>query len=105
MENLHTDNTNYIDTPFTLELKGYIKELEEKLKGYKKATQQLNRIVAHRDEVISLRDITIHRLRGELSTIEDREDSRLKRIAYDNWSKEMESKPIITREDIYNCNP
>ena len=31
MEDLHTDNTNYIDTPFTLELKGYIKELEEKL--------------------------------------------------------------------------
>jgi len=105
MEDLHTDNSKYIDTPFTLELKSYIKELEEKLKGYKKATQQLNRIVAHRDEVISLRDITIHRLRGELSTIEDREDSRLKRIAYDNWSKEMESKPIITREDIYNCNP
>ena len=105
MEDLHTDNTNYIDTPFTLELKSYIKELEEKLKGYKKATQQLNRIVEHRDEVISLRDITIHRLRGELSTVEDREDSRLKRIAYDNWSNEVDSKPMITREDIYNCNP
>ena len=104
MEDLHTDNTMYIDTPFTLELKGYIKELEEKLKGYKKATQQLNRIVDHRDEVISLRDITIHRLRGELSTLEDREDSRLKQIAYNKWSKEIESKPIITREDIYNCN-
>jgi len=102
---LHTDNTNYIDTPFTLELKGYIKELEEKIKGYKKATQQLNRIVAHRDEVISLRDITIHRLRGELSTLEDREDSRLKRLAYDNWAKEVDNQPIITREDLYDCNP
>ena len=105
MEDLHTDNTKYIDTPFTLELKGYIKELEEKLKGYKKATQQLNRIVAHRDEVISLREITIHRLRGEVSTLEDREDSRLKRIAYNNWSKEVDSKPILTREDLYSCNP
>ena len=105
MADLHTDNSKYIDTPFTLELKGYIKELEEKLKGYKKATQQLNRIVANRDEVISLRDITIHRLRCELSTIEDREDSRLKRIAYDKWSEEVDNKPIITKGDIYGCNP
>ena len=105
MEDLHTDNSKYIDTPFTLELKGYIKELEEKLKGYKKATKQLNRIVEHRDEVISLRDITIHRLRGEVSTLEDREDGRLKRIAYNNWSKEVDNKPILTREDLYNCNP
>jgi len=101
MEDLHTDNSNYIDTPFTLELKGYIKELEEKLKGYKKATQQLNRIVAHRDEVISLRDITIHRLRCELSTIIDREESRSRQAHYNNWAKEMDSKPMITREDLY----
>lgn len=104
MEDLHTDNSKYIDTPFTLELKGYIKELEEKLKGYKKATQQLNRIVAHRDEVISLRDITIHRLRGELSTVIDREDSRQRQQAYNNWADEMDKNPI-TREDLYNCNP
>ena len=105
MADLHTDNSKYIDTPFTLELKGYIKELEEKLKGYKKATQQLNRIVAHRDEVISLRDITIHRLRCELSTIVDREESRARQAHYNNWANEMESKPMLTREDLYNCNP
>jgi len=88
MEDLHTDNTNYIDTPFTLELKGYIKQLEHKLKGYKKATNQLKRIVSHRDEVISLRDITIHRLNCELSTIIDREDSRLRQQAYNKFEHE-----------------
>lgn len=105
MADLHTDNTNYIDTPFTLELKGYIKEIEEKLKGYKKATKQLKSIISHRDEVISLRDITIHRLRCELSTIVDREEAQARQAHYNNWANEVESKPMITREDLYSCNP
>ena len=101
---LHTDNTMYIDTPFTIELKAEIKALHQKVIGYKKATQQLNRIVAHRDEVISLRDITIHRLRCELSTIIDREESRARQTHYNNWANEVNNTKI-TREDIYGCNP
>ena len=92
---LKTDNSIYIDTPFTLELKAEIKELIEKLRGYKQATKQLNRIVAHRDEVISLRDITIHRLNCELNTVLDREDNRQRQQAYNNWTKSMEGKPLI----------
>ena len=105
MADLHTDNSIYIDTPFTLELKAEIRELIEKLNGYKKATKQLKRIVSHRDEVISLRDITIHRLRCELSTIVDREEAQARQAHYNNWAKEVESEPMITREDLYNCNP
>ena len=106
MEDLHTDNSTYIDTPYTLELKSYIQDIEQKLKGYKKATKQLNSIVKHRDEVISLRDITIHRLRGELSTIIDREEAQARQTHYNNWSKSIEDKPILrlTRDDIYNNN-
>ena len=105
MADLHTDNSIYIDTPFTLELKAEIRELIEKLNGYKKATKQLKSIVSHRDEVISLRDITIHRLRCELSTIVDREEAQARQAHYNNWAKEVESEPMITREDLYNCNP
>ena len=101
---LYTDNSTYIDTPFTLELKQEVAQLQQKLIGYKKATTQLNRIVAHRDEVISLRDITIHRLRCELGTIIDREESQARQRHYNNWANEV-SNETITREDIYGCNP
>ena len=82
MEDLHTDNSIYIDTPFTLELKKEIKELEEKLKGYIKACKQLKRINDHREEVISLRDISINRLRGEVSNLTEREDHRIRQANY-----------------------
>ena len=88
MEDLHKDNSMYIDTPFTLELKTEIKLLHKKLREYKRVTSQLNRVISHRDEVISLRDITIRRLRAERDTIQEREDSRLRRKAYEKFGNE-----------------
>ena len=82
INDLQTDNSIYIDTPFTLELKAEVKELTEKLRGYIKACKQLKRINDHREEVISLRDISLHRLRCEVSTLTEREDNRIRQANY-----------------------
>lgn len=109
MEDLHTDNSTYIDTPFTLELKAEVKELTEKLRGYIKACKQLKSINDHREEVISLRDITIARLKGEVNTLKEREDSQARQRAYNTWSKSPQAEPSYalrpTREELYDCNP
>tara|TARA_R110000822_G_scaffold122130_1_gene256174 strand:+ start:184 stop:465 length:282 start_codon:yes stop_codon:yes gene_type:complete len=88
MNDLHTDNSTYIDTPFTLELK---------------------RVIAHLEETLQLREITITRLKAEVNTLKEREDSQARQRAYNTWSKSPQSEPSYalrpTREDLYDCNP
>ena len=88
MAELHVDNSTYIDTPFTLQLKRELRQAQEKTNQYRKVCTKLKGIIAHRDEVISLRDITIRRLKGELDTITEREDSRLRQQAYNTFGNE-----------------
>jgi len=75
-----------------------VKDLYNKIQGYKEALTRLKNIVAHKEDTITLRDITITRLKLEVSKLEERENNSIRRRAYNKWAEE------VCNENILNIN-